>query len=58
MRGIGPALGFVIALAFTDVAARAEDRPPVQAREGSVSIGGNVSNSTIGVPYEKLEEAG
>jgi hypothetical protein len=37
--------------------ARAEDRPPVQAREGSVSIGGNVSNSMIGVPYEKLKEA-
>ena len=57
MRGIVPALGVVLALAFAGPDARAEDRPPVQAREGGVAIGGSVSNSTIGVPYEKLEEA-
>jgi hypothetical protein len=55
MRGIVPTLGVVIALAFAG--ARAEERPPVHAEGGSVAIGGNVSNSTIGVPYEKLEEA-
>jgi hypothetical protein len=55
MRGIGPALGLVLALAFAG--ARAQERPPVHAEEGSVAIGGNVSNSTIGVPYEKLEAA-
>jgi tetratricopeptide (TPR) repeat protein len=55
MRGIVPALGVLFALAFAG--ARAEERPPIHAEEGSVAIGGNVSNSTIGVPYEKLEEA-
>ena len=29
----------------------------MRAESGSISIGGSVSNSTIGVPYEKLEEA-
>jgi hypothetical protein len=29
----------------------------VNVDRGSVAIGGNVSNSTIGVPYEKLEDA-
>ena len=57
MRGIVPALGIVLAFAFVVPAARAEERPPVHAEQGSVAIGGNVSNSTIGVPYEKLEEA-
>jgi tetratricopeptide (TPR) repeat protein len=47
MRGILPALGVVIALAFASLAARSEERPPVQARDGSVSVGGSVSNSTI-----------
>jgi tetratricopeptide (TPR) repeat protein len=55
MRGIVPAIGVFCALAFAG--ARAQERPPVHAEEGSVAIGGNVSNSTIGVPYEKLEEA-
>jgi tetratricopeptide (TPR) repeat protein len=57
MRGITPTLGLIVALAFACPAARAEERPPVQAEEGSIAIGGNVSNSTIGVPYEKLEAA-
>jgi tetratricopeptide (TPR) repeat protein len=57
MRGIYPALGIVLAFALAGLGASAEDRPPVHAEEGSVAIGGNVSNSTIGVPYEKLEEA-
>ena len=46
-RMILPALGVVIALAFASLAARSEERPPVQARDGSVSVGGSVSNSTI-----------
>jgi hypothetical protein len=52
MRLVVPALGLVLAVAFAGPDARAEDRPPVQAREGSVSVGGGVSNSTItiGVP--------
>jgi len=57
MRGIVPALGIVLTFAFVVPATRAEERPPVHAEQGSVAIGGNVSNSTIGVPYEKLEEA-
>jgi hypothetical protein len=58
MRLVVPALGLVLAVAFAGPDARAEDRPPVQAREGSVSVGGGVSNSTItiGVPPEKLDE--
>ena len=57
MRRFVPALGIVLAFALAGLGASAEDRPPVNAEEGSVAIGGNVSNSTIGVPYEKLEEA-
>ena len=52
-----PALGIALAFAFVVPATRTEERPPVHAEQGSVAIGGNVSNSTIGVPYEKLEEA-
>src|SRR5580704_135650 len=54
MRGIVPALGLALALALAGT--RAEERPPVQAREGSVSVGGNVTNSTIisGVTPEML----
>jgi hypothetical protein len=55
MRGIVSALGVLLVLAFAGV--RAQERPPVHAEESSVAIGGNVSNSTIGVPYEKLEDA-
>jgi tetratricopeptide (TPR) repeat protein len=56
MRGIVPILGVLLSLAFMGPAARAEERPPVQAREGSVSVGGSVSNSTIttGVTPEML----
>jgi hypothetical protein len=56
MRGIVPALGVLFALAFAGPDAHAQERPPVQAREGSVSVGGNVSNSTIttGVTPEML----
>src|ERR1019366_4354523 len=58
MRGIGPTLGVLFALGFAGPAARAEDRPPVHAEEGSVEIGGGVSDSTIiiGIPPEKLDE--
>jgi hypothetical protein len=58
MRGMIPALGVVIALAFASLTARSEERAPVQAREGSVSVGGSVSNSTItiGVPPDKIDE--
>lgn len=47
-------LAAFLLLAF---AARAQERPGVHAEGGGVAIGGNVSNSTIGVPYEKLQEA-
>jgi hypothetical protein len=47
MRGILPALGLILALPIAG--ARAEERPPVQAREGGIAIGGNVSGSTINV---------
>jgi len=69
MHEIVTALGVLLALAFIGQDARAEERPPVQAREGSVSVGGNVSNSTIttGVtpellaaltrPWEELSES-
>ena len=57
MSGFVPALGIALAFAFVVPATRAEERSPVHAEQGSVAIGGNVSNSTIGVPYEKLEEA-
>jgi hypothetical protein len=57
MRGIVPALGVLFALAVACPDAHAEERPPVHAGQGSIAIGGSVSNSTIGVPYEKLEEA-
>jgi hypothetical protein len=56
MRGISPALGIVLAFVFAGQGVHAEERPPIHAEEGSVAIGGNVSNSTIGVPYEKLVE--
>ena len=54
MRRTVPILGALFALAFAG--ARAEERPPVRAEEGSVAIGGNVSNSTIttGVTPEML----
>jgi hypothetical protein len=55
MRGIVPALALILALPIAG--ALAEERPPVHAEEGSVAIGGSVSNSTIGVPCDKLEEA-
>jgi flagellin-like protein len=55
MRGIVPILGVLLALAFAG--ARAQERPPIHAEQGGVAIGGNVTNSTVGVPYEKLEEA-
>jgi tetratricopeptide (TPR) repeat protein len=59
MHRIVPATALVLILALVpgspDV--HAENRPPIHAEEGSIAIGGNVSNSTIGVPYEKLEEA-
>jgi hypothetical protein len=55
MGGIASAFGFVV-LAFAVTGAHAQD-PLVHAEQGSVAIGGNVSNSTIGVPYEKLGEA-
>jgi hypothetical protein len=51
MHGIGPALGVLLALAFAG--ARAEERPPVHAEDGSVAIGGNVTNSTIGLTPEQ-----
>jgi hypothetical protein len=57
MRAVVPVLGVLFGLAFACPDARVEERPPVHAEQGSVAIGGNVSNSTIGVPYEKLEEA-
>lgn len=44
-------------VAYLVPAAQAETRPGVNAESGSVAIGGNVQNSTIGVPYPKLEEA-
>ncbi|MGH6843815.1 MAG: tetratricopeptide repeat protein [Methylocella sp.] len=58
MGRIVRAFGLVLALALAPGArnAYAEERPPVHAEQGSVAIGGNVSNSTIGVPYEKVEE--
>jgi tetratricopeptide (TPR) repeat protein len=58
MRGNIPALGVVLALAFAGPHVRAEQRPMIDAREGSVGIGGNVTYSTItiGVPAEKIEE--
>ena len=58
MRRIAPALGLVIALAFAGPHARAEQRLMVDATEGSVGIGGNVTNSTIiiGIPADKVEE--
>ncbi len=51
-RGIAVAVCLVLAFA-----ARAEERSAVHAESGSVAIGGSVTNSMIGVPYEKLEEA-
>ena len=53
MRGIVPALGLVLALAFAG--ARAQERP-VHAEQGSVAIGGNASNNTFvnGVTPEML----
>jgi tetratricopeptide (TPR) repeat protein len=58
MRANIPALGVVLALAFAGPLARAEQRPMIDAKEGSVGIGGNVTLSTItiGVPAEKIEE--
>jgi hypothetical protein len=50
VRGIVPALGVVLALAFAG--ARAQERSPVHAEEGSIGIGGNVTNSTIGLTPE------
>jgi hypothetical protein len=62
MRRIFPALGLVLAMATAPGARniRAEERPPVHAEQGSVAIvGSNATGATItiGVPYEKLEEA-
>ena len=53
-----PTLCLVLALAFAPGArnACAQERPPVYAEQGSAAIGGNVSNSTIGVPPDKVEE--
>jgi tetratricopeptide (TPR) repeat protein len=58
MRGIVPALNAFLVLLFAGPDARAEARPPVHAEQGSVGIGGNVTDSTIinGVPAEKVEE--
>jgi tetratricopeptide (TPR) repeat protein len=58
MRGNIPALGIVLALAFAGPHARAEQRLMIDAKEGSVGIGGNVTDSTItiGIPAEKIEE--
>jgi hypothetical protein len=59
VRGIVTALGLVLAVAFAGAArARAEDRPPVRAREGSVGVGGNVIGSTItiGLTPEQVQE--
>jgi tetratricopeptide (TPR) repeat protein len=58
MRGNITALGIVLALAFAGPHVRAEQRPMIDAKEGSVGIGGNVTYSTItiGVPAEKIEE--
>ncbi|MBT1509614.1 tetratricopeptide repeat protein [Bradyrhizobium sp. SRL28] len=58
MRGNIPALGIVLALTFAGPHARAEQRLMIDAKEGSVGIGGNVTDSTItiGIPAEKIEE--
>ena len=58
MRGNISALGVVLALALAGPHARAEQRPMIDAKEGSVGIGGNVTYSTItiGIPAEKIEE--
>jgi tetratricopeptide (TPR) repeat protein len=58
MRKIAPAVCLALALAFTGPPAPAEQRPMVDATEGSVGIGGNVTNSTfnIGVSPDKVEE--
>jgi hypothetical protein len=54
MGGIVPALALILALPIAG--ALAEERPPVQAREGGVAIGGNASNNTFitGVTPEML----
>jgi tetratricopeptide (TPR) repeat protein len=58
MRGNIPTLGIVLVLALTGPHARAEQRLMIDAKEGSVGIGGNVTYSTItiGIPAEKIEE--
>jgi tetratricopeptide (TPR) repeat protein len=57
MRGIGPPLGIILALAFAGPQVRAQERP-VHAEQASAAFGGNVSNSTItiGVAPDKIDE--
>ncbi len=57
MRTIVPVLALALVFAPGASNVHAQERPLVHAEQGSVGIGGNVTNSTIGVPYEKLEEA-